>query len=374
VRTTLGEHLGYIADSRRLDRFRSALTATIRPGDTVADLGCGLGVLGLLSLEAGAAHVWGIDSSDAIEIARETMARAGLAGRYTCLRERTRRACLPERVDVLVCDHVGYFGVDYGIIEMLADARRRLLKPGGRIVPAGLRLLIAGVASAAVREQAEAWAQPDIPEAYRWLRTYGINTKHAVELAAQDIVTAPVVIGSVDLESDSPDLLSFSGILHADRDCALDGLAGWFECDLARGVSMTNSPLAADRIDRQQVFLPFDEPIPAASGDQIPFTLSIRHDTGLITWSVRDPRTGAMRKLSTWNSRILAATDLDQDPTKAVALSGEGRARQTILGYIDGRRTAQEIEAAVLRDHPDLFASAEEVSRFVRDELARSAR
>ena len=42
----------------------------------------------------------------------------------------------------------------------------------------------------------------------------------------------------------------------------LDGLAGWFECELAEGVWMTNSPLADNPIRRPQAFLPIGEAMP----------------------------------------------------------------------------------------------------------------
>ena len=88
-----------------MDRFRQAIARTIRPGDFVADLGCGFGVLGMLCLQSGAAHCWGIDQTDAIEIARDTMARAGLGERYSCIGESSYRARLPEPVDLIICDH-----------------------------------------------------------------------------------------------------------------------------------------------------------------------------------------------------------------------------------------------------------------------------
>src|SRR5687768_1417204 len=112
----LEEHVGYLSDPVRLKRFERAVAAVVGPGNTVADVGCGFGVLGLLCLKAGASQVWGIDRTDAIEIARETMRRAGLEERYSCVHGASRQVTLPERVDVVICDHVGYFGFDYGII------------------------------------------------------------------------------------------------------------------------------------------------------------------------------------------------------------------------------------------------------------------
>ena len=60
---TLQEHLGYVADSLRNDRFRVAIDKIVKPGDHVVDVGCGTGVLGLFCLQAGAAKVDAIDST-----------------------------------------------------------------------------------------------------------------------------------------------------------------------------------------------------------------------------------------------------------------------------------------------------------------------
>lgn len=141
----LKEHIGYVSDQRRLQAYRNAIAQVVRPGDVVADVGCGTGILGLLALQAGAGKVYAIDSTDAIWIAKETFKRAGLADKVKCLRGSSFEVDLPEPVDVLLCDHVGYFGIDYSLIETVSDARRRFLKPDGRIVPRGLTLQLAAI-------------------------------------------------------------------------------------------------------------------------------------------------------------------------------------------------------------------------------------
>src|SRR5688500_3980766 len=123
----LQEHLGYLTDGLRLERFREAIAKVVRPGDRIVDVGCGSGILGLLCLQAGAAHVYCIDESPMLEVARETFRRKGLADRATLISGRSFRVQLPERVQVAVCDHVGWFGFDYGVASLLEDARQRFL-------------------------------------------------------------------------------------------------------------------------------------------------------------------------------------------------------------------------------------------------------
>ena len=370
----LDEHFNYLSDPVRLERFEAAVARAVRRGDRVADIGCGFGILGLLCLKAGAARVWGIDRTDAIEIARETMARSGFADRYTCIHDSSFRVDLPERAEVVICEHVGYFGFDYGIVRTLGDARRRFLKPGGKIIPGQIALQVAAAQSPECRKLAEAWASQPVPAEYHWLRDYGVNTRHPRDFAPDEFASPPAELGRIDLGADNPEQFSFKTRLEIARDAALDGLAGWFACEIADDVWMTNSPLADDRINRTQVFLPFASPLPVTAGDAIEVAVSIRHEDSLIAWTARVERTGQTARQSTWKSTILLPQDKVPAAKRIPHLTGIGAARKTLLELVDGDATYGEIAAAMQAAHPSLFPTGEEIARFVRMELARSAR
>ncbi len=371
--SVLAEHFDYLSLEGRAELYDAAIARVIRPGDVVADLGCGFGVLGIQCLRAGAARVYGIDSSGAIAIARETVARAGLAEQYHCLSGSSYRMTLPEPVDLVICDHVGWFGLDYDIIPMLEDARRRLLKPGGRILPQKLRLVIAGVSSDACRTLADQWTAPPIPAEYHWLVDYQHNTKHSREYAAEEICTAPVVAGEIDLTIDNPDSFTFTAGLVASRDARFDGIAGWFECELADGIWMTNSPLAQQRIARNQIFLAAREPFALRAGETAHVTLRCRKEGDMIGWTITPPGGGKRQKMSTFNAVILHENDLTGPAAGPLALNTMGQARMAVLSLIDGQRTPEQIEQAVLAAHPALLPSESEIRRFVRTELAQNA-
>jgi protein arginine N-methyltransferase 1 len=373
VGNTLDEHHDYISDRIRSDRFERAIALAVRRGDTVADVGCGFGVLGLMCLKAGASHVWGIDRTEAIEIARETMRRSGFADRYTCLHEASFRAELPQRVDTLICDHVGHFGFDYGVIELVGDARRRFLKPGGKILPARMELQVAAAQSPGCRDKAEAWSGDPVPPEYRWLREYAVNTRHSYNFAADEVASEPAALGTIDLREDCPDSFAFAASLTIERAGELDGLAGWFACEIADGVWMTNSPLAPDQLRRSQVFLPFAAPLSVVAGDSVAVEVSVRHETALIAWRARVARTGQAARQSTWQSTILQPRDKVPAADRVPSLTPLGAARKTLLAHVDGKASNAEIERAVLEAHPTLFPSASEIARFVRTELLRSS-
>ena len=370
----LEEHLGYVADAVRLERFRSAISKVLAANDSVADLGCGSGVLGFLCLRAGAGHVFAIDDSAMIDVARDSLKRAGDGGRATFIRGKSSQIELPERVDVVICDHVGYFGFDYGIVGFLEDAKKRFLKPGGKLIPSRIRLNVAAVGSKRCEELANAWQAENIPQVYHWLRNHAVNTKHAVSLERADVFCAPAVLGDIDLYADHPDFFSWNAELQIEHDGLIHGLGGWFECELAEGVWMTNSPLAEQSIQRNQVFLPIAEAIPVKAGDRIKAAIMARPRDHLIAWVVEFPATSQRFAHSTWQSQLLTQEQLLQaNPERVPRLGRTGRATATVLAYCDGQRTVAQIEAAVLRDHPDLFPSPEEISRFVAKVLGRDS-
>jgi protein arginine N-methyltransferase 1 len=368
----LAEHLGYVSDSARLQRFSSAISAVVRPGDRVADLGCGSGILGLLCLRAGASHVYAVDESSMIDLARETMARCGLSDRVTFLHGRSQALSLPEKVDVVVCDHIGGFGFDYSIMELLRDANRRFLKPGGTCIPANIRLHVAPVESQGCYDLANAWSAAEVPPEFHWVRERLVNSRHLVALKESELLGISRELGSVTPSTEKPDYLSWKTALQIHRSGVMHGLGGWFDATLAPGIGMTNSPLSEHRIDRVQAFLPIEEAVVVEPGEHVQVQLMARPDDALIAWDVAFPRTGKLFRQSTWASMSLSPERLrNSSASRVPRLSREGRARSTVLGYCDGRRTAQEIEDAILREHPNLLPTKAEICRLVTSVLAR---
>lgn len=370
----LEEHLGYLADAVRLRRYRAATARAVRPGARIADLGCGSGVLGLLCLRAGAAHAVFVDETDMIEVAREAVARAGLLERASFIRGRSQHIELPRKVDMVVCDHVGNFGFDYGLVELLQDARRRFLRPRGTLLPARLRLRVAAVTSGKCHALAEAWTARRVPPEFQWLRETARNTKHAVGLKPAELSSRAATLCTIDLRREQSAFFSWNAELRIARDGPVHGLGGWFECELAPRVWMTNSPLARRPIRRAQVFLPLGAAVRAKAGERIEVNIMARPADSLLAWTVEFPATGQRIRHSTFHGMPLSRNNLAAaDPARIPALGREGRARLRVLARCDGKRSAREIEQAVLRERPALFPTAAETRRFVARVLGRDA-
>jgi type I protein arginine methyltransferase len=366
----LSEHIEYLILPGRNALYRQAIVGTVKPGDMIADLGCGVGVLGLFCLEAGADRVWGIDSSHAIHLARAVMDMAGLADRYVCIGESTFRTSLPEQVDLIICDHVGFFGFDYGIIALMRDARRRFMKPGGTMIPQSLDLVVAGVMSDDCRAKAEAWSLEIVPEPYRSLEALARNVRYSHCYRPEHLIAPPVPLGHIDFADDDTEFYRFEATLTAMRDGRFDGIAGWFDCHLAGDVRMTNDPLAPDSIQRSQAFLPAQESFSVEAGDEIAITIRFRADDTMISWTIQPPHGAPRQQMSTFNSTVLSPADLVKQPDRALALSSEGKARAFVLAQVDGERTGAAITAKVLAEWPDMLPTEQAIRDFVTSVLA----
>ena len=371
----LKEHWEYVSDSLRLEQFGVAVAQVVRPGARVVDVGCGSAVLGLMCLQAGAAHVYAIDSTDAIEVARELLARSGWAGQADFIHGSSYQVELPQKADVVICDHVGYFGFDYGLIEMLADARCRFLKPGGILIPGRLKLHLAAVESEKCRALADGWKAPGVPSEFHWLRQYGVNTKYAVNLQPDEVLSGHMELACIDLHADNPDFFSWTTELTVARDGALHGLAGWFECELADGIWMTNSPVSDRAIKRPQAFLPIAETLTVKTGDVVSVTVMARPSDNLLAWELRHLASGKKFSHSTWLGSLLADGQLHgSHPEHVPQLTRTAQARNVVLAYCDGERSVSQIQEAVRREHPDLFPSGKEIVRFVGSVLGSNTK
>lgn len=92
----------------------------------------------------------------------------------------------------------------------------------------------------------------------------------------------------------------------------------------------------------------------------------------LYSWTVEHHPSGQRFRHSTLKVMVLGTDAFSRAKSDCIPRpSQEARARTLVLGYCDGERTASEIEATVLRDHPQLFPSAKAISQFVDDVLGR---
>jgi protein arginine N-methyltransferase 1 len=235
---------------------------------------------------------------------------AGFADKAEFFKANSFKLEMADQVDVVLCDHVGYFGFDYGILDLLTDARQRFLKPDGIIVPGEIELNLAPVESEACRKLVGQWRDGSVPDEYSWLATAAANTEHATQLQPADLLANAAKLTKLELGVEAEPYLSWSSEFRCERDGLLDGVAGWFDCRLADGIHMTNSPVSEERLNRPQAFFPVDAPIPVTAGERVLVTVMARHKDHVIGWVIELPETGKRFAHTTFNGLLLDSDEL----------------------------------------------------------------
>jgi protein arginine N-methyltransferase 1 len=369
VSVELDAHRQFIGDRPRIDALARAIAAVVRPGDVVIDLASGTGILGLLACRAGAARVYCIESGSIIGLARDLARSNGFEHRMQFVLAHSSYARLPERADVLVSDQIGQFGFEAGLIETVADVRTRLLVPGGRVIPSTVTLYVAPVEAPAIRDGLAFWAGN--PEGFRFepARDIAVNSGHRVRLEPEQLLGPGVAGTTLDLRTVGDVPFECNATLTASRDGILDGIGGWFVAGLAVGISMTNAPGDASRIDRRNVVFPIDRPIPIRAGQTVNVAMRIRPSNLLVRWTVESG--GQRCSQSTFAGMLIPREDLERtSPEYAPRLTDRGIARRTVLELCDGRPLAA-IEREVYERHHDLFDSETAAHVFVAEVVTR---
>lgn len=134
-------HERMLADYVRLEAYAQGIHSAVRQGDVVVDLGCGTGILSMFAAQRNPQKIYAIDHADIIDLAK----RVAQHHKIDCiefLKINSRSFSLPEKADVIIHEQMGSFLVDENMLENLMDLKARILKPGGRIVPAKFELYL----------------------------------------------------------------------------------------------------------------------------------------------------------------------------------------------------------------------------------------
>ena len=233
-----------LGDARRMERYRQAIEQVVQPGDIVADLGTGLGVLAIMAVQAGARHVYAVDvRPQIIPITQRVLDANKLADRVTLIQADATEVQIPEPVDVIVNELIGDFGTDENIYECVAAVVGSSLKHGGRVLPRRLSTHLVGV---------------EYDDEFRGVFSenfFGMDLRAAVEEPfSSDVVmhslrnrprelTNIVAVEAIDFETELPPrAYRYEIDLEVVRDGKLQGFAGFFDCELADGVTLGNYP------------------------------------------------------------------------------------------------------------------------------------
>ena len=292
----LEAHEEMLSDTQRIEAYHRGIHRNVAPGDVVVDLGTGTGVLALMASKAGAKKIYAVEHSEFIDVAEE-IARLNGVTNIEFVRANSREFTPPEPVDVVLHEQMGDELFNENMLENILDLRDRVLRPGGRILPARFRLFVEPVSlhddmrirrfwNIAVPDGIDLGGMEQSPVAARF--DSGRNDQFWLRpRSAASTIGDPQPVLEFDLSTlASPDHLPTQHRIErtAAADAIVDGCCVWFEARFDDDTSLSTAPFGPVTSWGNRVFR-LDEEITAGE------TLHIDVDLGVLvepsTWQVR---------------------------------------------------------------------------------------
>ncbi len=271
----VGHHRHLLDDGVRTRAFLRAIERVVQPGDAVADLGTGTGILAIAARRAGARAVWAIDVDPIIQVAA-AVARDNQITGVTFLEQHSKYVVLPEPIDVLISECLGPFAIGGSMIPAVIDLRRRAGKPGVRVVPHAVTLHVAPACAPAVWRHIAAFSRRRYGLAWDVAHQLATHNVYNTTISPRALLAPAATLATIDLERGAyAGSLSSTASWHARRAGTIHGFAGWFEAALGEGVTLSTAPGKPETIWRQVVF-PLPHPIRVMKGAAIELAFAVR--------------------------------------------------------------------------------------------------
>jgi len=258
--TDPGVHRLMIQDTVRTEAYEHALKELLRPGMEVIDVGAGSGILSLFAARAGAKKVHAIEASNMAPII-EALAKAnGFEDIIQVHHCRAEDFQLDHKVELIVSEWMGYFGLAERMFESVLDVRDRFLTEDGRMVPDRFRLKLFPIQDEGLHQVhgPGSWDEPIYGFDFSPLAEYeyGELTTTAPTILPSGALGPHVSLVDLDLEVCSAEDFFFDEKINLPIECTgqVQGIGGYFEVDLSPENILTCAPEAPATHWRQSWF------------------------------------------------------------------------------------------------------------------------
>lgn len=291
-------HMLMLDDRGRTNGFCHALRMTVKPDDVVIDIGTGTGVLATCAALAGVRKVYAVESSGIAEVAARVFAANGVTDRVSLMRERSTSLTLPERATVLVTETIGNDPLDEQMLEIVADAKKRLLTPDARIIPSAIEIWGIAVDIPRTVLERHVFTKRKV-EGYR--KEYGIDfspleehrlsCSEPIMLDSRDVATwplaEPVLLASIDMTKPFDTSISTRAGLQVSRESKHLGIMLAFRATLAPGVVLSTLPADFDPTSHwAHALFPAFDCLEVAAGAHV--VIDYNYDRGTTTVRVNE--------------------------------------------------------------------------------------
>jgi SAM-dependent methyltransferase len=266
----LSTHKEMLDDKVRFKAYAQAIKQTIRPGDVVVDIGTGTGLLAFLAIKAGAKKVYAIERENIIKTAEQLAIRNSMISKISFIEDDSRNVSLPEKCDVIISEILGHSLLDENMLDSILDAKNRLMKRQGKIIPKRIRLFAVPVENSKVFSELSFWKNNyyGIDLSPAWEKA--INTIYVTSIQKNNFLASPLVLLDLDLFNNKSIDINGEVSFNPFRKGTLHGFASWFEAELSENIKIYTGP-DAPKTHWEATFFPISKKTPINEDDIIDF-------------------------------------------------------------------------------------------------------
>eukprot|EP00882_Tetradesmus_deserticola_P026662 GHRQ01029430.1.p1 GENE.GHRQ01029430.1~~GHRQ01029430.1.p1 ORF type:complete len:489 (+),score=148.86 GHRQ01029430.1:167-1633(+) len=248
-----------LEDHKRTGAYYNAVIQNRRQfkDKVVLDVGTGSGILAIFSAMAGAKKVYAVEATDMAKHARTLVAHNKFDGVIEVVQGTIETIELPEKVDIIISEWMGYFLLRESMLDSVLLARDRFLKPGGALYPSHARMYLAPMRTNASAgrindfqnsmygwseflKEMKGFYQVDLDclsEAYRseqkeyYMSTSAWGNVHPSQLMGPGACFKKYDLHSVTIDELKADLLAEVSLPIVDACGPVDAFCGWFDVE-----------------------------------------------------------------------------------------------------------------------------------------------
>jgi len=261
-----------VEDTVRTNAYRNAIKEIVSPGDTVLDLGTGIGILAFFACQSNAKKVYAIEKSSIIRVAERLSKTNKFNEQLEFINKLSTEVELPEKVDAIITEILGTFALDENILSFLFDVRDRFLKSDGKLIPSRIKLFLAAVESPSAYKYISFWDKNPYKLNFEPARVEAAKTPYEVLFDEAELISEPVMIRDFDLYKTNETGFETICNFKIKRTAIMHGWAGWFEVILSPNVSVSTSP-GQPKTHWKQIYFPSVVPVRVFEGETIKFRI-----------------------------------------------------------------------------------------------------